>query len=73
MSSQKMKKIAWLVAGAMAGGVLTLSMQALADKEASPLPLNELRTFAEVFSLIKQSYVEPVTDKKLIDEAIKAC
>ncbi len=71
MSSQKMKKIAWLVAGAMAGGVLTLSMQALADKEASPLPLNELRTFAEVFSLIKQSYVEPVTDKKLIDEAIK--
>lgn len=46
---------------------------ALADKEASPLPLNELRTFAEVFSLIKQSYVEPVTDKKLIDEAIKAC
>ncbi|UTH76789.1 S41 family peptidase [Chromobacterium sp. IIBBL 290-4] len=55
----------------MAGGVLTLSMQALADKEASPLPLNELRTFAEVFSLIKQSYVEPVEDKKLIDEAIK--
>ncbi|OWY37164.1 peptidase S41 [Xenophilus sp. AP218F] len=66
-----MKKLAWLVAGAMAGGVLTLSMQALANKEASPLPLNELRTFAEVFSLIKQSYVEPVEDKKLIDEAIK--
>ena len=30
-----MKKIAWLVAGAMAGGVLTLSMQAFADKGES--------------------------------------
>ncbi|WP_256870376.1 S41 family peptidase [Chromobacterium haemolyticum] len=71
MSSQRMKKIAWLVAGAMAGGVLTLSMQAFADKGESPLPLSELRTFAEVFGRIKQDYVDPVEDKKLITAAIK--
>ena len=39
-----MKKLALLTAGALAGGALTLSLQAFADKEASsPLPLNELR------------------------------
>ncbi|WP_028536999.1 S41 family peptidase [Paludibacterium yongneupense] len=72
MSSQRFKKLALIVAGALAGGVLTVSIQALADKDANaPLPLNELRTFAEVFGRIKQDYVEPVEDKKLINDAIK--
>ncbi|RXZ45696.1 S41 family peptidase [Crenobacter cavernae] len=67
-----MKKIALITAGALAGGALTISLQALADKDTlGPLPLNELRTFAEVFGRIKQEYVEPVEDKKLINEAIK--
>jgi len=35
-----------------------------------PLPVDELRAFAEVFGAIKSSYVEPVEDKKLITEAI---
>ncbi|WP_230369358.1 S41 family peptidase [Paludibacterium denitrificans] len=63
--------MARLGAGALAGGVLTLSLQAFADKEVATLPLNELRTFAEVFGRIKQDYVEPVEDKKLIADAIK--
>ncbi|WP_293761299.1 S41 family peptidase [uncultured Aquitalea sp.] len=71
MTSQRMKKLAWLCAGAFAGAALTLSVQAFADKEPTVLPLNELRTFAEVFGRIKQDYVEPVDDKKLINEAIK--
>jgi carboxyl-terminal processing protease len=58
-----MKKIAWLAAGALAGGALTLSVQAFAGKEPTTLPLNELRTFAEVFGRIKQDYVDPVDDK----------
>ena len=33
-------------------------------------PIEELRTFAEVFNAIKQGYVEPVEDKKLITNAI---
>jgi carboxyl-terminal processing protease len=34
------------------------------------LPVEELRTFAEVFNAIKTNYVEPVEDKKLITHAI---
>ncbi|MFD1259131.1 S41 family peptidase [Entomomonas asaccharolytica] len=35
------------------------------------LPLDELRTFVEVFERIKSSYVEPIDDKTLMDNAIK--
>lgn len=67
----KQKKFAWATAGALVGAVLTLSISAVAEREATaPLPLSELRTFAEVFGRIKQDYVEPVQDKKLISDAI---
>ncbi len=54
------------------GGILiSLQMSAIADKETrTGLPIEELRTFAEVFNAIKQGYVEPVEDKKLITHAI---
>ena len=46
-----------------------------ADKTAADdkglLPLDELRTFADVFERIKQAYVEPVDDKTLLENAIK--
>ncbi|HYQ39629.1 MAG TPA: S41 family peptidase [Pseudomonas sp.] len=35
------------------------------------LPLDELRTFAEVLDRIKTAYVEPVDDKTLLENAIK--
>lgn len=35
------------------------------------LPLNELRTFTEVFERIRSHYVEPVDDKTLLEYAIK--
>ena len=35
------------------------------------LPLDELRVFAEVFGRIKQDYVEPVDDRKLLRDAIR--
>lgn len=35
------------------------------------LPLTELRTFVEAFERIKSSYVEPIDDKTLMDNAIK--
>nr|WP_308417284.1 S41 family peptidase [Chitinibacter sp. ZOR0017] len=67
------QKISLLAAGAGLGAVLSLSYNAVANKEAggNPLPIDELRAFSTVFGLIKQSYVEPVEDKKLINEAIK--
>ncbi len=35
------------------------------------LPLKELRIFAEVFGRVQQDYVEPVTDRELLDHAIR--
>ncbi len=54
----------------MAGVLLSLGITAVAQRGSSPLPLDELRQFSSVFSAIKNNYVEPVTDKKLIDGAI---
>src|SRR3972149_5553528 len=58
--------------GLVAGVSVSLHFAAIADKEtlATPLPIEELRAFSEVFGRIKNDYVEPVTDKKLINEAI---
>lgn len=42
-----------------------------AEEEKSALPIEELRVFAEVFSRIKQDYVEPVEDKVLLRYAIE--
>jgi carboxyl-terminal processing protease len=36
-----------------------------------PLPLDEVRIFAEVLNRIRSSYVEPVDDKTLLENAIK--
>ncbi len=61
-----------LTAGAfVAGALISFNFPAFADKETKPgLPIEELRTFAEVYSAIKQGYVEPVEDKKMITNAI---
>jgi len=58
--------------GLVAGVSVSLHFAAIADKEtvATPLPVEELRAFSEVFGRIKSDYVEPVTDKKLISGAI---
>jgi carboxyl-terminal processing protease len=55
-------------AGWIGGGFLQIP--ALAERETRGLPIEELRSFAEVFNAIKQGYVEPVEDKKLITNAI---
>ncbi|MBI4005656.1 MAG: S41 family peptidase [Gammaproteobacteria bacterium] len=43
----------------------------LENADAEGLPLDELRTFTEVFSKIKNDYVEPVDDRKLLEDAIR--
>ncbi|HCI52582.1 MAG TPA: peptidase S41 [Gallionella sp.] len=69
---RRMEKAGLVGFGLVAGVALSLHFAALADKEtlASPLPIEELRAFTEVFGHIKNSYVEPVSDKKLFTEAI---
>ncbi len=67
----KFKKFSLVFAGFVAGTLITLQIPAIAGKDArSTLPLEELRSFAEVFNAIKQGYVEPVEDKKMIANAI---
>ncbi|MCO8165699.1 S41 family peptidase [Pseudomonas sp. 21LCFQ02] len=44
---------------------------AAAANAKAPLPLDELRTFAEVLDRVKAAYVEPVDDKTLLENAIK--
>lgn len=71
--ASKLQKVGLLVAGAGLGVAISVSYNVLAEKEgaAAPLPVDELRAFSTVFGLIKQTYVETVDDKKLINEAIK--
>ena len=67
----KMQKASLIFFGAIIGVMVSLNFSAVADKEAvSPLPIEDLRAFTEVFGKIKSDYVEPVEDKKLITEAI---
>lgn len=71
--ASKLQKIALLVTGAGLGVAISISYNVFAEKDSAtaPLPVDELRAFSTVFGLVKQAYVEPVEDKKLINEAIK--
>lgn len=69
----KFKQLGLVAIGLVLGILVTLNYSALAQKEnaaAQPLPIEELRAFADVFNAIKQGYVEPTDDKKLITYAI---
>jgi len=67
----KLRNIGLIVIGAVAGVLISLNIQAIAERSArTTLPIQELRAFTEVFGAIKTNYVEPVEDKKLITEAI---
>ena len=67
----KLQQAGLVLFGLVAGIFLSLNYSAIAQKEAvAPLPIEELRTFADVFNAIKMGYVEPVEDKKLITQAI---
>lgn len=59
--------------GVVLGVTLVFGQMVFADKtETRPdLPLDELRTFSEIFGRIKNSYVEPVEDKELLQNAIE--
>lgn len=70
--SSKLKQIGLVASGVVAGVLISLNFSATAGKDASlnALPIEELRSFADVYSAIKQGYVETVDDKKLITHAI---
>jgi carboxyl-terminal processing protease len=65
------EKFGLVGSGILIGVLISLNLSALAEKVLSPqLPIDDLRVFAEVFGKVKSDYVEPVEDKKLINEAL---
>ncbi|KAF0202505.1 MAG: carboxyl-terminal processing [Gallionellaceae bacterium] len=68
---RRIEKFGLVTVGLIAGILISLHFSAIAEKDTlAPLPIEELRAFSEVFGRIKSDYVEPVSDKKLITEAI---
>ncbi len=66
----RLKITGWVLAGAVAGALATMQLQAVARNSLAPLPLEELQQLAAVFGMVKSDYVEPVDEKKLITDAI---
>ncbi|OZI20803.1 peptidase S41 [Bordetella genomosp. 9] len=70
MSTRKFRSFGLVSLGVVAGVLLSVGVTAVAQRGGSPLPLEELRQFTNVFGAIKNNYVEPTDDKTLIDNAI---
>ena len=67
----KIEKFLLIFGGALVGILISINLPVFADKtKSSNLPIDDLRTFAEVFGKIKSDYVENIEDKKLIKEAL---
>jgi carboxyl-terminal processing protease len=66
----KLKVVGILAVGALAGALTTLQLSAVARNALAPLPLEEVQQLAAVFDRVKAEYVEPVDEKKLINDAI---
>lgn len=66
----KLQKMSLVLTGVLAGILISLNFSASADRSVAPLPVEELRAFADVFNAVKQGYVEPVGDADLIKHAI---
>jgi carboxyl-terminal processing protease len=64
-----------LLVGIFVGVAITLNMTVFAqreqNKELAALPLEELRTFTEIYARIKSDYVEQVDDKTLLEYSIQ--
>lgn len=62
-----------IVAGAIIGASLIFGQMVFAERPVikADLPLDELRTFSEIFGRIKDNYVEDVDDKDLLNNAIR--
>ena len=67
----KLEKFLLILGGAIVGIIISINLPVFADKiKSTTLPIDDLRTFAEVFGKIKSDYVEEIDDKKLIKEYV---
>ncbi|MEE2766462.1 MAG: S41 family peptidase [Pseudomonadota bacterium] len=65
------KKIFVFLAAALFGLFASGSGVVFADGGALSVPFDQLRTFSEVFGRIQKDYVEPVSDQKILEDAIR--
>ena len=72
MPRQTWKKIALYTFGALSGAALSISVQSFAaGQKDENLPIQSLKTMAEVYGQIKANYVSTSEDSKLLENAIK--
>ncbi|HYE35850.1 S41 family peptidase [Methylocaldum sp.] len=64
-----------LIFGVLLGILISTGGSVLAEREvsgdANAIPFEGLKTFSEVYGRIRQDYVEPVADQKLLEDAIR--
>ncbi|WP_440996704.1 S41 family peptidase [Arhodomonas sp. SL1] len=67
------KTLYTLFAGALFGFILATGQQVWAERDEAQakVPVEELRAFTEVFGRIQRGYVESISDRELIDNAIR--
>ena len=69
--SGRLRTFSLIGTGALAGIAISLGISAYAFRDSrGPIPLEEIRQFTDVFAAVKANYVEPVEDKRLMQEAI---
>ena len=69
----KSQNYSLLLVGLITGVLVSIGHGVFAERENAPatLPIEELRTFSDVFGRIKNDYVADVDDKELIENAIR--
>jgi len=69
------RPILLVVLGVLVGATLTLGQAVIAERDKASaveeLPLEQLRTFTDVYARIKDDYVEQVDDQQLLEYAIQ--
>lgn len=69
--SIRSRSVMLVLMGIVFGVSLSIGHTVMATREKASLPLEQLRTFTDVFTRIKNHYVEDVSDKELLDHAIR--
>ena len=64
------RSVSLVLLGAVVGGSLTLGQHVMGAR-SDELPLEQMRNFTDVFTRIKNDYVEEVTDEELLEHAIR--
>jgi carboxyl-terminal processing protease len=70
VAATSVKKIALIGAGALGGALISFGLSAVAQRSPK-VPMSEIQQLSDVFGLIKTYYVEPVEDKKLMQDALQ--